>query len=261
MDSISTTDALPAPDCFAPPPAPDHTQLPCTDGAIVENFHEHPQSILLTDCATPWLRKLCPDDRFTIGQNSGIYWLQTEPPLRGCKAPDWFCVLGVDPLLKGEPRRSYVLWQEGIAPKLAIEFVSTDGREEHDSTPETGKFWVYEQGIRIPYYAIYDRRRADVELHELSAGRYRRIAVNERGLLAVPPLRLELGIWRGTYRGMELAWLRFWDDAGNLLPTSDERAEQERVAKETALRQAAQDRERADRLAAKLRELGADPDA
>jgi hypothetical protein len=37
-----------------------------------------------------------------------------------------------------------------------------------------------------------------------------------------------------------LPWLRWWDAAGNLLLTGDERA---------------------DRLAAKLREMGGDPDA
>jgi Uma2 family endonuclease len=257
----SSPDVLPAPDWPPPLPWPDHTQLPCSDGAIVESFHEHPQSILLTDCATPWLHQLRPDGLFAIGQDSGIYWRYTNPPLRGCKAPDWFCVLGVPRLLNGEPRGSYVLWKELVPPVLAIEFVSNNRREEYDTTPETGKFWVYEQGIRIQYYAIYDRQRAKVEFHELIDGRYRPATANARGHYEVPPLRLELGIWRGTYRDMDLAWLRFWDDAGNLLPTSDDRAEQERTAKETALRQAEEARERAERLAAKLREMGVDPDA
>ncbi len=259
---MSPTTVAPAPHAApdgSPPAPPDHTQLPCSDGAVVENFHEHPQSILLTDSITPWLQQLYPDGQFTIGQNSGIYWRHTEPPLRGCKAPDWFCVAGVPPLLDGRPRRSYVLWNEGEAPLLAIEFTSGDGREEHDKTPHEGKFWVYERGIRIPYYAIYDEERANVELFGLAEGRYRPVPPNARGHLPVPPLRLELGIWRGTYRSMELAWLRFRDDAGNLLPTSDERAEQERhraeqerTAKEAALKEV-------ERLAARLRELGDDP--
>ena len=32
-----------------PPPFPDHTQLPESDGTFVKNFQEHPQSIILTD--------------------------------------------------------------------------------------------------------------------------------------------------------------------------------------------------------------------
>jgi hypothetical protein len=32
-----------------PPPFPDHTQLPESDGTFVKNFQEHPQSWILTD--------------------------------------------------------------------------------------------------------------------------------------------------------------------------------------------------------------------
>ncbi len=32
-----------------PPPFPDHTQLPESDGTFVKNFQEHPQSLILTD--------------------------------------------------------------------------------------------------------------------------------------------------------------------------------------------------------------------
>ena len=127
---MSSTTSLPAQPAAAEipfPPPPDHTQLPSTDGAIVENFHEHPQSILLTDSVTPWLQQLRPDGQFVIGQDSGIYWRNTNPPLRGCKAPDWFYVPGVPPLLNGQVRRSYVLWHEILAPLIAIEFVSGDG--------------------------------------------------------------------------------------------------------------------------------------
>jgi hypothetical protein len=53
---------------------PDHTQLPESDGTIVQNFQEHPQSILLTDSITPILQQLHPDGQYCIGQDSGIYW-------------------------------------------------------------------------------------------------------------------------------------------------------------------------------------------
>lgn len=49
---------------------------------------------------------------------------------------------------------------------------------------------------------------------------------------------VELGIWQGQYQNMELPWLRWWDLDGKLLLTGAKRAE---------------------RLAAKLRELGIDP--
>jgi Uma2 family endonuclease len=144
-----------------PPAFPDHTQLPDSDGTFVKNFQEHPQSIILTDAIGPVLQKLHPDGQYAIGQDSGIYWRETEPPEKGAEAPDWFYVPNVPALLNGQFRRSYVLWREHIAPLIALEFASGNGDEERDKTPlsvvagtvqKPGKFWVYEQIIRIPYY-------------------------------------------------------------------------------------------------------------
>lgn len=218
---------------------PDHRQLPQKDGTFVTNFQEHPQAMLLTDCLLPILRQRHPDGQYCLGHDCGIYWRVTDPPLLGCKAPDWFYVPGVPPLLEGEIRRSFVLWQEGVAPLIAIEFVSGDGAEERNRTPVQGKFWVYEQGIRIPFYAIFEVNQERVELYRLEGTHYQQIQANERGHLPLPDLGLGLGIWHGCYHNQELPWLRWWDLQGKLLPTSEERAE---------------------RLAEKLRSLGVDPD-
>src|SRR5262249_48880809 len=119
------------------PPAapPDHKQLPDEDGTFVRNSQEHPQANLLTECLLPTLRLRHPDEQFFIGCDVGVYWRYTNPTLNGCKAPDWFYVPGVPPMLDGEMRRSYVLWYEVIAPFMLIEFVSGDGSEERDTTP------------------------------------------------------------------------------------------------------------------------------
>jgi hypothetical protein len=70
---------------------PDHTQLPESDGTFVfaeraggKNFQEHPQSILLTDSLGSVLQRLHPDGQYCIGQDSGIYWRETDPPEKGC---------------------------------------------------------------------------------------------------------------------------------------------------------------------------------
>ncbi|MBY0523601.1 MAG: Uma2 family endonuclease [Gemmataceae bacterium] len=225
---------------------PDDTQLPESDGAIVENFQEHPQSTLLTDTLWPVLQQRHPDGQFCIGQNSGIYWRVTDPPPLGCKAPDWFYVPEVPPLREGRVRRSYVLWREAVAPLIMMEFVSGNGVEEHDRTPWTGKFWVYEQGIRAPFYAIYEVNPGRVEVYHLVDGHYEQLPANERGHFRIADLGVELGIWHGVYRNQELPWLRWWDAAGNLLPTGDERA--------------ASAEELAARLAERLRALGVNPD-
>jgi Uma2 family endonuclease len=125
---------------------PDHTQLPCEDGRV-HNPEEHPQSELLTGCLLPRLNELHPDGQFFVGCDVGIYWALTRAPLDGCRAPDWFYVANVPPLLDGKRRRSYVMWHEFVRPFVVIEYVSGDGGEERDRTPRTGKFWVYEQAI------------------------------------------------------------------------------------------------------------------
>lgn len=233
---------------------PDHTQLPESDGTFVfakraegKNWQEHPQSILLTDSITPVLKQLNPNGQYCIGQDLGIYWRITDPPERGALSPDWFYVPNVPPTLNGVTQRSYVLWQEYIAPLIVLEFVSGNGSEERDKTPWTGKFWIYEQVIRPPFYAIYEANKATVEVYHLVEGQYYLLPANERGRYSINPLGIELGIWQGQYQNVTLPWLRWWDSQGNLLLTGEERAEIES--------------QRAERLAAQLRALGVEPEA
>ncbi len=262
---------------------PDHTQLPESDGTFVKNFQEHPQSILLTDSILPRLQEIHPDGYYCIGQDSGIYWRLTEPPERGAEAPDWFYVPNVPPTLNGQLRRSYVFWQELIAPMIVLEFVSGDGEEERDKTPYKGKFWIYENIIRPPYYGIYEVKKASVEVYQLVANHYEKMLPNTRGHYPIAPMGVELGIWQGNFvLNKEIPWLRWWDEQGNLLLTGDERAETERQRAETERQRAETERQRAEterqraetehqrletveqenqRLRKRLRALGIDPDA
>ncbi len=226
---------------------PDHTQLPEKDGTFVQNFQEYPQSSLLTGSLWPRLLELHPDGQFCIGQDSGIYYRYTQPPLDGCKAPDWFYVPGVPPMLNGTFRRSYVLWQEVIRPLIVIEYASGNGQEERDTTPYRGKFWVYEKAIAAAYYAIFESERASVELYKLEEGRYRLVEPNASNRLPIHPLRVELGLWKGTHQGMDALWLRVWDSAtGLLLPSEEERAEAERQRAEAERQRAEAERQRAE---------------
>lgn len=242
------------------PPLPTHKDLPAEDGTFVKNFQEHPQSILLTESIWPILEKLHPDGHFAVGQDSGIYWRITDPPLRGAISPDWYYVPGVPPTLKGEMRRSYVMWEEIAPPLLIIEFVSETAGGERDRTPETGKFWIYEKGIRPAFYAIYEVKRGLVDVYHLVEDAFLPIAPNERKHFPIPQMGVELGIWRGEYKNVNLPWLRWWDSAGNLLPTPEERAAQETQRADQAVQRAEQEAQRAAKLAAKLRELGINPD-
>jgi Uma2 family endonuclease len=237
-----TTDVQEDPDLRPYPETslPDHTQLPESDGTFVKNWQEHPQTILLTDSIKPVLQKLYPDSQYFIGQDLGIYWRITEPPEKGAEAPDWFYVPNVPPTLNGKTRRSYVLWQEFIAPSIVLEFVSGNGAEERDKTHWKGKFWIYEQVIRTPFYGIYEVNKASIEVYELIGGQYQLLAANERGHYPITSMGVELGLWQSEYLAMDLPWLRWWDLQGNLLLTGEERA---------------------NRLAAQLQTLGIEPEA
>ncbi len=235
-----------------PPTFPDHNQLPSEDGTFVKNFQEHPQSIILTDSIGPILEQIHPDGDYAIGQDCGIYWRETDPPEQGAEAPDWFYVPGVPPLLDGKIRRSYVLWREFISPLIVLEFASGSGKEERDTTSlwesgniektRPGKFWVYEQIIRVPYYGIYEIKRGQLEVYNLVSGVYRLLEPNERGHYPIGKMSIELGLWQGNYQNQNQLWLRWWDKNGNLLLTGSERAELEKGRAE-------RERERADRLA------------
>ncbi len=229
---------------------PTHLDLPDKDNSVVENLFELPQAMLLTETLLPTLQKLHPEGRYAVGGNALIYFRYTEEdPLKGCRAPDWFYVPGVPPMAaNGHPRRSYVMWQEKVAPTVLLEFASGVGDEERDRTPEEGKFWIYERQIRPLYYGIFAFYEGSLEMYHLRKGRFRRAAPNRRGRYPVPELGVELGLWRGSYVNQgDVLFLRWYDRRGRLLLTGHELAEEEK--------------RRADHLAAKLRELGVDPDA
>jgi hypothetical protein len=176
-------------------------------------------------------------------------------------------VANVPRLLDGEFRRSYVIWQEVISPLLVVEYVSGDGSEERDATPYTGKFWVYERGIKAGYYAIWDPFRVQLEVFELIHGLYRPLAPNAAGRFRILEMGVDLGIWNGTYHGLHADWLRAWEN-GVMIPTPEERAdlngqraETERLRAEAEKQRAETEKQRAEKLAGKLRELGVDPDS
>ena len=176
------------------------------------------------------------------------------------------------------------MWKEYVAPLIVLEFVSGNGSEERDQTPppepgqaeeqKVGKFWVYEQAIRVPYYRIYEVKKAAVEIYHLEDTRYRLMSANERGRYPIPQLGVKLGIWQGEYDEMNLHWLRWWDSEGDVLLIGEEppqqeslradrerlRAGEEHLRAESEKQRAESEKQRADRLVAKLREMGINPD-
>jgi Putative restriction endonuclease len=232
---------------------PTHLDLPFEDKTVPHNFFELRQAMLLTSAIEFWLERRRPGFECEIGQHNYIYCDNTTPPTAGAKAPDWFLVPGVPRLLDGVQRNSYVMWQEKVVPAVVAEFVSEEPGGEWDKTPRTGKFWVYEQGIRVPHYVIFDPWRDQLDAYQLVDGRFQPAQSNERGHYSIDSLGLEYGLWKGIWQSIDRRWLRFWDNQGQMLLTHAEAEEQARLRADQA--------ELAKQQAfAKLRELGFDPE-
>ena len=239
---------------------PTHLDLPEKDDSlIVTNFREHPQSYLLSDSILPVLRRRHPDEHFTIGQDSLIYYRVTDTA-HGRKAPDWYHVPGVPPQLEGHYRRSYVMWQELISPEVILEFISGDGSDERDRTPWEGKFWIYEQLVHATYYGLFEVESGRLDVYHLVDGRYHTLEPDARGHFPIATLGVALGVWHGHCLNEQAPWIRWIDADGVLLPTSEERLAMERQRAEAEHQRAEAERQRVARLAARLRELGIDPD-
>jgi Uma2 family endonuclease len=237
---------------------PTHLDLPDTDGLPVENDIQFYQARLLSSAVEPFLWKLHPAGDYYVGSDVGIYWRATDPPLNGCKSPDWYYVPGCRKMPDGQYRRSYVMWDEGVSPLIVMEFVSGDGSEEHDDEPGSGKFWVYRRGIRAGYYAIHDPARKSLELYKTVGGDYRPVQPNEHGLFVIEPLGLALGHWEGTYGPHTQTWVRFYTPDGTLVPSEREVIEVEHRRAETLAARAEAEKARADGEKARADKTAAD---
>ncbi len=225
---------------------PTHLDLPETDGLPVDNDYQPNQGHLLTSAIRPRLDVAHPAGDFAIGEDTGIYWKTTTDPLQGCKAPDWFYVSGCRPIPPGEFRRSYVLWDEGVAPTLVVEFVSGSGSEEHDDTPVSGRYWVYRRGVRAANYAIHDPIRETLEVFRLNGVDYRPVVANAAGVFEIPEMGVALGHWNGRYGTHELTWVRFFENDGRLIPHEGEVADEAIAKADEEKRRANRERRRAN---------------
>ena len=183
--------------------------------------------------------------------------------------PDWYAVVGIPAESPRELKRSYVIWQEGIVPFLVVELLSPGtedndlGLRSGDATGKPVKWEVYERMVRVPYYVTFSRYTNEMRVFRLVAVRYEELT-DHQGRFWMPEVELGLGLWQGTYHGEDRLWLRFFDVDGRWIPTP---LEKERSEKEEALEMAETERlekeaalEKAEKLAAKLKELGIDPD-
>ncbi len=174
------------------------------------------------------------------------------------KAPDWMYIPKVYPLLLGSDRQSYTPHLEGDLPTVVMEFIShTDGGEySFRRISPLGKWFFYETILKIPTYIIFEPDGGLLEVYRLQAGKYQLELPDPEGRHWFAELGLFLGTWRGEKAGRSGYWLRWWDEAGNLLLWGVEQLAQERQRTEQERQCAEQERQRADRLAALLQARG-----
>lgn len=242
------------------PPRPPHEVLPTMydlpsedpeEPGLPDEFHDlQPQLLSRTLQLVEYTR-----DRCFTASDLNLYYDINHPLWH--KRPDWFLVVDVPRLYRGEDlRRSYVTWQEGKSPDVVVEFLSP-GTERGDlgrffdeswqipdssrtklneelstKTTPPGKFEVYERYLRVPHYIVFSRYDQRLRYFRLEGRQYQEQPLNsENSRIWLADLEIGLGIWVGTFEGIYGNWLRWCDRAGNWLLTD---TEQERVLREQA---------------------------
>ncbi|MGA1622746.1 MAG: Uma2 family endonuclease [Synechocystis sp.] len=146
------------------------------------------------------------------------------------KAPDWVYIPRVDPLKDGVIRRSYTPHTEGDRPLVVMEFISETEGGEYSINPyyPYGKWYFYEQILRVPIYAIFHPKTACLDVYRLIDGKYQHQKLGADGRLWLEEMALFLGVWQGKKAEMTTNWLRWWDRDGNLLLWGQESLDLER---------------------------------
>ena len=178
-----------------------------------------------------------------FGVNMGVYHTTGKNP-RVPIVPDGFLSLGVERLKAGKLRPSYVVWEENyIVPILILEVVSkTYGREYDEKMTDYAKLGALYYIVYNPDYCSRDKHDS-FEVYRLVEGVYQR-QLGEP--VWMPEIGLGIGREIGTYDRCQREWLYWYDYEGTRFLTPDEAAEQER--------------QRTQRLAERLREMGIDPE-
>ncbi len=208
----------------------DVEHLITEDDEPVDNIFSEKQQRLLTE--TLYSSWEGPGDgrKFFAAANIGVFYMVKAAPL----VPDVLLSLDVEAHedMWAKEHRSYFLWEFGKAPDVVIEIVSNKIGGELST-----KLEKYAR-MRVPYYVVFDPAHHITEqsltIFSLSGYSYQEYSSQH-----LPEVSLRLKIWEGEYNGSVSTWLRWEDEKGNLIPTG---------------------KERADKLAAMLRQLGHDPD-
>lgn len=221
---------------------PDATQLE-SDEPEMESSQHYMQLMLLVGCLE-WLWRDKND--FFIGANLTIYYSRQQLKTRDFRGPDFFLVKKTEK----RHRRCWVVWEEdGKYPNLIIELLS----DSTASSDRNLKKKLYQDNFRTPEYFWFDPESLEFQGFRLEKNGYREIQPNKQGWRWSEELEL--------YLGVDGDQLRYFTLNGQRVATPQEAAIQEQLRVQQAQLQVRQERERGDRLAERLRQLGIDPDS
>ena len=217
------------------------TDLWSDEPPLESDLHLQQIIILLSCLELLWRER---SDYYASG-NLTIYYNAEQLKKRDFCGPDFFVVLDTEK----RPRKSWVVWgEQGKYPDVIVEILS-------DSTANidrNNKKILYQNTFRTPNYFWFDPNSLELQGFRLIGGQYQAISPNDQGYLWSEQLGLYLGIFDSK--------LRYFTADGQLVPTPQEAELEQRQAKEQALLEKERERQAKEKLAAKLRELGIDPD-
>ena len=216
---------------------PTSEELPCSDDTPVDNEDQNLlPNVLLFLLNSIWGQRM----DWYFGVDMAVYHTTGSNP-RVPVVPDAFLSVGVERKKGGKSRRSYVMWEEQqIVPILALEIVSHKPGGEYDQ-----KLAIYAQ-LGVLYYVIYNPefwqrdRHLPFEVYKLVNGLYQ-LQIGEP--FWMPEVGLGIGRNQTIFGNISQEQLAWFDQNGDRY-----------------LSEAEIERQRRERLAARLRELGEDPD-
>ncbi|MBW4553420.1 MAG: Uma2 family endonuclease [Aphanocapsa sp. GSE-SYN-MK-11-07L] len=215
---------------------PTSDQLPCSDDTPVDNEDQNLlPNVLLFLLNTIWAERM----DWYFGVDMAVYHTTGINP-RVAVVPDAFLSLGVARKKDGKSRRSYVVWEEQeIVPILTLEMVSHKPGGEYEE-----KFQIYAK-LGVLYYVIYNPefwqrdRHLPLEIYKLVDGLYQ-LQIGEP--FWMPEIGLGIGRCQTIFGNLPQEQLAWFDQRGD------------RYLSEAEL-----ERQQKERLIARLKELGEDP--
>lgn len=233
----------------------DTSHLVIEDDTPVDNIFSEKQERLLTSplyasWSGPPVEQGQAPRSFAVMANVGLFYSRDEQAI----VPDVMLSLDVHihPDLSKREHRTYFVWEFGKGPEVVIEVVSNrEGGELTDKMQRYRKFGV-------EFYVVFDPH------HHLGTMTLR--AYQLRGDLYIALQKpyfdkVGLGVveWTGVHEKTLDTWLRWCTKDGQLIPTAEENAHEERKRANEAQQRADLAQQRAEQLEARLRALGVDP--